>query len=93
MALFPRDQGLLQRDLNFSFRFFNLNAVQCMFWDRICLEQNNLKISLAMYIRLEYSNHSVDDDTKLYKYRDVHIMCTPNYSADNHINNQDIINI
>ena len=59
MALFPRDQGLLKRDLSlvkFGFRwhFFNLNTALYFLVKYVCMEENNLKISLALYMRLEF---------------------------------------
>ena len=61
MALFPRDQELLQRDLSFvniCFRcHFSIYIQLCIFRDSmyVCMEENNLKISLALNIRLKFN--------------------------------------
>ena len=60
MALFPKDQGLLQRDLslvNFGFRwhFFNLNTALIFLGQYVCMEENNLQFSLALYISLAFN--------------------------------------
>ena len=53
MALFPRDQGLLQRDL-VSGGIFNLNTDWYFLGQNVCMEENNLKILLALYTSLEF---------------------------------------
>ena len=39
----------------FQVAFFNLNTVLYFLGQYVCMEENNLKISLALYIRLEFS--------------------------------------
>ena len=39
----------------FQVAFFNLNTALYFLGQYICMEENDLKISLALYIRLEFS--------------------------------------
>ena len=42
----------------FQVAFFNLNTVLYFLGYNVCMEENNRKISLALYIRLEFSTLS-----------------------------------
>ena len=42
----------------FQAAFFNLNTALSFRGQYVCMEENNLKISLALYIRLEFSNRT-----------------------------------
>ena len=39
----------------FQVTFFNLNTALYLLGQYVCMEENNLKISLALYISLEFS--------------------------------------
>ena len=41
----------------FQVAFFNLNTALYFLGKYVRMEENNLKISLALYIRLEFSTH------------------------------------
>ena len=43
----------------FQVAFFNLNTTLYFLGKYVCMEENNLKISLALYIRLEFSNQNL----------------------------------
>ena len=48
-------KGLVYCEFWFQVAFFNLNTALYFLALYVCVEKNNLKISLALYIRLEFS--------------------------------------
>ena len=47
-------KGLESCEFWFQVAFFNLNTALYFLGQYVCMEENNLKISLALYIRLEF---------------------------------------
>ena len=52
----PATKGFESREFWFQVAFFNLNTVFYFLGWNVCMEENNRKISLALYIRLEFSH-------------------------------------
>ena len=50
-------KGLESCEFWFQVAFFNLNTVLYFLGKYVCKEKNDLKISLALYIRLEFSHY------------------------------------
>ena len=48
-------KGFKSCEFWFQVAFFNLNTVLYFLEQYVCMEENNLKTSLALYIRLEFS--------------------------------------
>ena len=56
---FPKISGAATKEFEscefwFQVAFFNLNTALYFMGKYVCMEENNLKISLALYIRLEF---------------------------------------
>ena len=59
---FPKRSGAATKGFEscefwFHVAFFNLNTALYFLGQYVCMEENNLKISLALYISLEFRNN------------------------------------
>ena len=77
MALFSKRSGAAPKGFEscefwFQAAFFNLNTALYFLGLYVCMEENNLKISLALYIRLEFSQEP-ERKKKQFEYPSIHL--------------------